>query len=112
MPALLVQVRVEDYARWHKVFEESAPLRRALGATSTTILQQYGDPNNVAILFEVPDLERAKAFSASPELRQAQQRAGVVGPPSVTFYGYIERLQQQAEGVGNRSNGGWSAGEM
>lgn len=72
-------------------------MRKAIGATSTTILQQYGDPNNVAILFEVADLERAKAFAASPELRQAQQRAGVVGPPVVTFYGYIERWPQEAK---------------
>ena len=93
MPAILVQLRVENYEKWRKFFEENAPTRNALGATSTTILQQENDPNSVAILFEVPDLNRAKQFSQSPELREAQQRSGVIGMPNVSYYSDVVHPQ-------------------
>jgi hypothetical protein len=37
------------------------------------------------ILFEGSDLERAKAFAASDDLKRAMQEAGVLGPPDATF---------------------------
>jgi len=92
MAAVLVQIRVEDYANWRMAFEEGAPLRATMGATSTTIMQQENDPNSVAILFEVPDLQRAKQFSQNPELREAQQRSGVIGKPNVSFYSNVAHL--------------------
>lgn len=34
---------------------------------------------------EFGSVERAKAFAASPELREAMGKAGVIGPPEIRF---------------------------
>jgi hypothetical protein len=39
----------------------------------------------VILLFSTEDLEKAKAFAASDDLRQAMQRAGVSDKPDVYF---------------------------
>jgi hypothetical protein len=39
----------------------------------------------VILLFSAEDLEKAKAFAASGDLRQAMQKAGVSDKPNVYF---------------------------
>jgi hypothetical protein len=36
-------------------------------------------------LFEAEDLQKAQAFSESSDLREAMQKAGVVGQPDILF---------------------------
>ena len=47
--------------------------------------QSAADPNDVTVYFEVADLERARAFTQSPDLAAAMQAAGVAGPPQIEF---------------------------
>ena len=43
------------------------------------------DPAEVVMLFEIDDLDRAREFVGSDELREAMQSAGVVDQPAVYF---------------------------
>ena len=43
------------------------------------------NPNEVILLFSAEDLDKAKAFAASDDLRQAMQKAGVSDKPDVYF---------------------------
>jgi heme-degrading monooxygenase HmoA len=47
----------------------------------------------VTVLLEWEDLDKARAFASSDELREAMQRAGVTGPPSVSF---LEEMDRQS----------------
>jgi hypothetical protein len=46
------------------------------------------DPNEVLLLFSVEDVDKAKAFTASDDLRQAMEKAGVSDKPDVYFLEY------------------------
>ena len=43
------------------------------------------NPNEVFLLFEVKDVEKAKEFGASANLREVMQDAGVVDKPDLYF---------------------------
>ena len=43
------------------------------------------DPNVVCLIFQVSDRDPATKFIGSDQLRDAMSRAGVVGPPTISF---------------------------
>jgi heme-degrading monooxygenase HmoA len=88
MPYLLVRHKVEDYARWRPIYDEHAATRKASGASGSAagrVFRSATDPNEVVILLEWDDLEKARQFAQSADLHQTMQRAGVVAQPDVYF---------------------------
>jgi len=85
MPHLLVRHRVADYGKWRPVFDDHAPFRAEHGSTGGQVFRNADDPAEVVMLFEVDDLDRAREFVRSDELREAMQSAGVVDQPDVYF---------------------------
>ena len=88
MPYLLVHHKVEDYARWRPMYDEHAATRKAGGASGTAagrVFRSATNPNELVILLEWDDLEKARQFAHSEDLRQTMQRAGVVDHPDVYF---------------------------
>ena len=88
MPYLLVRHKVEDYARWRPIYDEHGATRKAGGASGSAagrVFRSDADPNELVILLEWDDLEKARQFAQSEELRQTMQRAGVVAQPEVYF---------------------------
>jgi len=53
-------------------------MRRTGGVRSEQVLRNPEDPNDVVLLFEFDDLAQARRFVESQEVRDAQQRGGVV----------------------------------
>jgi hypothetical protein len=49
------------------------------------LLRNADDPNEVILLFEADDLQKAKEFAASADLREKMQEAGVVDKPDIYF---------------------------
>ena len=85
MTFVLVRFSVEDFEKWKSVFEETASLRKASGSKGVRAFTKVDSPNEVTILAEYSDLETARQFFQSPELRAAQQSAGLKAPPELTF---------------------------
>jgi heme-degrading monooxygenase HmoA len=83
MTGMVVQIKVKDFAEWEKVFNASTGLRKSNGELSHQIFHDKGDPNKLAILYQWDSLENGQKFFQSPELKAAQQQAGVEGPPNV-----------------------------
>jgi hypothetical protein len=52
-----------------------------------TKLMRYdlSEANEVILQFETKDLERAKAFTESPDLRETMEKAGVIDKPDIYF---------------------------
>jgi quinol monooxygenase YgiN len=81
-----VRHNVEDYERWREGFDDHAPVRQASGATDETyVMRGIEDPNALTVIMGWTDLEKARAFTQSPDLKDAMQKAGVTGPPEVSF---------------------------
>lgn len=85
MAISLTQSHVKNYGEWKKVFDSNAALRKSYGEISEEVYHGVDDPNAVTIIVKWDSLEKAKEFSASPELKAAQQNAGVDGRPTVSF---------------------------
>jgi heme-degrading monooxygenase HmoA len=85
MPALLIRHRVEDYATWKPVFDAEESTRRANGSQGARLFRNADDPNETLILLDWDDLERARLFVQSDDLRDAMEHAGVVDEPDLWF---------------------------
>ena len=75
-----------DYDAWKVVYDEVAALRDKHGVTGERIFREAADSSTVLVLQEVPTVDAAEAYADDPELKEAMQRAGVVGPPRIEIY--------------------------
>ena len=82
---MLIRHKVSDFAKWKPVYDEHASARQNAGLRELHLLRNTENPNEVILLFSVEDPEKAKAFAASDDLRQAMQNAGVSDKPDVYF---------------------------
>ena len=85
MTSILVQIRVQDYSKWRAVYEENESKRASNGMGEHHVFRNSDDMNSIVLLFEVTDLEKARAYVDSDELKQAQLKGGVIPPPTVTW---------------------------
>lgn len=85
MPYLLIRHKVSDFSKWKASYDSHQPARQEAGLTEKYVLRTIDDPSEVVLFFEVKDIEKAKEFGASPGLREAMQKAGVVDKPDSYF---------------------------
>lgn len=84
MPYSIVRLSVKDYEQWKIVFDEATTLRKSYGSLGVRVFRSVDKPNDLVLLAEYEDLQRARQLFQSPEFREATQRAGVTAPPDVT----------------------------
>jgi heme-degrading monooxygenase HmoA len=82
---MLVRHKVKDFSAWKAGYDDHLPKREAAGLTERYLLHSDEDPNEVFVLFEAADLDKARAFAASEELREVMQHVGVIGKPDIDF---------------------------
>jgi len=80
-----IRHQVADYAKWRPVFDEHRGAREAAGLTRCKVQQGADDPNTVALSCDAADLQKAKDFAASADLKEAMKKAGVTGEPTIFF---------------------------
>jgi heme-degrading monooxygenase HmoA len=85
MAGMLVQHKVKDFTNWKKVYDSQASLRSSSGEISDQIYHNASDPNQLVLVFKWNSVENAQKFANSPELKAAMEKAGVEGPPTITF---------------------------
>jgi len=82
---MLVRHRVRDFSEWKRGYDAHLPKRVEAGLREKYLLRGADDPNEVILLFESPDLNRAKAFAESADLKETMQKVGVVDKPDIYF---------------------------
>jgi heme-degrading monooxygenase HmoA len=82
---MFVRQSVQDYEAWKSVFDSFSDLRKRNGEKSYQILRQDNDSSEVVGLFEWDNLDNARKYAGSPELKAAMERAGVTGKPEIMF---------------------------
>lgn len=88
--ALIVRHRVANFENWKKVFDSMVDIRRSHGWISAAVFRDAADPNIVTVVNRVKDVDGAKRYGGSPELRAGMEKAGVQGPPDVFFLEEVE----------------------
>jgi heme-degrading monooxygenase HmoA len=81
MSYLLIHHNVRDFDTWKKAYDDHRDARDQAGLKELHLLRNHADRNDIVILFVAENLERARAFARSDNLRSAMQQAGVVGAP-------------------------------
>jgi heme-degrading monooxygenase HmoA len=94
MPYMLVRHKVEDYERWKPGFEEHGETRRESGSKGARLFRNTDDPNETVILLEWEDLEAARRFAQSEDLRETMQRVGVADQPDIYFLEEVETVPE------------------
>jgi hypothetical protein len=85
MHYLLIRHKVAAFAKWKPAYDAHGSARANAGLKEERLLREIDDPNEVVLLFSVQDLNKAKQFAASDDLRQRMQQAGVAGKPDIWF---------------------------
>ena len=85
MPYVLVRHKVADFSKWKPIYDGHLPARQKAGLKEEHLLRNTDDPNETIILFEAADLQKAKEFAASSDLRETMQKAGVIDKPDIYF---------------------------
>jgi len=85
MPYLLVHHKVADFSKWEPAYGAHSGARKKAGLKEEHLLQNIESPNEVVLLFEAEDIQKAKAFASSSGLREAMQNAGAIDKPGIYF---------------------------
>lgn len=83
MATPLVRHRIEDYTIWKAIFDEHAATRMASGSRDSRLFRNAADPDEIFVLFEWDDPERAHLFALSDDLQQTMARSRVVDQPDL-----------------------------
>ena len=92
MPYLLIRHTVKDFGRWKACFDRHAETRRSIGSKGGRLLRSSTRPNEIVLLFEWEDLDLARRFSQSENLRAVMQEAGVNEQPDIFLLDDVEAL--------------------
>lgn len=81
----IIMHKVADFAKWMPVYEAHDSARLANGLHNYVIGRGVQDTNMVMVVLKADDVAKAKIFSKDPGLKQAMQKGGVKGAPSISF---------------------------
>lgn len=79
---LMIKHKVEDYEKWRPLFDEDESNREAAGMVTVSVGKDKDDANMIRIMFAFDDLEKAREYSVSEELKTKMEEAGVIGEPT------------------------------
>lgn len=85
MPYLLIHHSVQDFHTWKPIYDEHDAIRRANGEQDAHLYRDPAHPNTLTMVFRWDNLERARLFAQSDDLRETMMRAGVIGQPDIWF---------------------------
>jgi heme-degrading monooxygenase HmoA len=94
MPYLLIRHEVADYSKWKPGFDADSVNRQASGSKGGQLFRNASDPNEMVVLLEWDDLEKARQFTQSDELREVMQRLGVIDHPDIYFLEDVEHVSR------------------
>lgn len=92
MAYLLVRHKDKDYEKWKKVFDEHSATRKTSGSKGGRLFRNADNSDETVVIFEWDNLENAKKFARSEDLKKTMQQAGVIDKPDVYFLEEIERV--------------------
>jgi quinol monooxygenase YgiN len=81
MAMALIHFKVDDQAKWRRIFEEHAPLRQAAGCTGTHVFTNAKDPQDIFINLQWDSEENFLKALQNPEMQKAMADSGMIGAP-------------------------------
>ena len=94
MPYLLIRHKIANYEMWKPGFDAHSATRQASGSKGGQLFRNASDPNEMVVLLKWDDLEKARQFTQSDELREVMQRLGVIDHPDIYFLEEVEQVSR------------------
>lgn len=88
---------VKDYDVWKKGFDEHESKRAEYGLTLRALARGIDNPNKVYIFLNVSDMQKAKDFAVSPNLKEVMQKLGVTSKPEIIYVDILRFEESPAE---------------
>jgi hypothetical protein len=87
LPFNVVVIRhtVADYNVWKPFFDADSTNRKAAGLHLLGLSRGIENKNEVEIPFMIEDVQKAKAFTTNPVLKDVMQKGGVTSAPNILF---------------------------
>ena len=95
--ALIITHEVADFDKWKVKYDEHATARQEAKMDDWALLTGRDNANMVTIIFKVGDMEAAKSFIGSEDLKAAMEGAGVMGQPNMRFSNVVFVDQEAAK---------------
>jgi quinol monooxygenase YgiN len=83
MASMFVRHKVADYAKWKSAYD--AFDKKSRGVKAASVYRDADDANTIIVTHKFKDINAAKAFASSEDLRSAMAQAGVNGQPEIWF---------------------------
>ena len=93
---LLVHHEVADYPKWKAAFDSALDWRTKNGERNSRIFRGVQNPNELTLLFEWENFEKAHAFMSSDELKTRMASAGVKTTPRVEYLTEMFSIRRSA----------------
>ena len=95
MAFVLIEHLVGDFETFKRVYLDDGDRRRMSGSKGGTVYRAAGDPNNVIIVLECDDVDRAREWAGSLELHESMKwSTSNVATPRITV---LEHAMDQEE---------------
>jgi hypothetical protein len=87
---VMISHKVKDWAAWKNEFDKHKQARKDAGLTDRSVGYEVDNDKMVTIVAVVGDLQKAREFFASSELKNKMDAAGVEGPPTIFLYNLVK----------------------
>ena len=85
MASLIIHHSVRDYAAWRPGYDAHESSRVAAGITDCRVYRNAENPNDIVIVANVADPAKARAWTASDDLKTAMKRPVCWARPQYPF---------------------------
>lgn len=82
---MIIEHTVKDFGKWKTAYLAHDSTRQAFGISQYILARGKKDSNDVVVIDKFSDVAKAKEFGASPNLKEAMQKAGVTGQPNISL---------------------------
>lgn len=87
--AMMVQHTVKDFDKFYAVFTSHDSLRTSYGLTDPGVARGLDNDKQITVFNTIANVDRAKEFAASKDLKDAMKNAGVTGAPTMSYMDVI-----------------------
>ncbi|MES2848504.1 MAG: hypothetical protein V4685_05580 [Bacteroidota bacterium] len=82
---MIVWHKVANFSKWLPSYESHDSVKLANGLHNYVLGRGVTDSNMVMVALTMDDADKAKAFAASPELKEAMKKSGAMGAPKFAY---------------------------
>ncbi|HTE30315.1 MAG TPA: hypothetical protein VK666_08070, partial [Chryseolinea sp.] len=83
---VVIMQKVANYGKWKAAYDGHDTARLASGLHNYVVARGITDTNTVMVALRIDDVEKAKAFGASKNLKDVMKSAGVIGAPTIDYF--------------------------